>query len=272
MSDHLLRKRPSSSTSPTPSSSRPKHLFSDKECLFCDKHIKHLKGKKKDTLIQCLTKSAMETIIQSIKKKEDWALLSKVGDRDLIAYEAMYHSSCRRAYTRSSPNKSLNDSNGYKYEEMDDYNVLHIYEYIDKKVIAENRIVTLDQLTLWYKEKVNINVLKLVRPSRIKNSIMCRYGDDVKFYLSDKTEYIYNSNLTVNDLIESSYNYANMDSDELIKKTANIVHNEISEASQANVEPTWPPNVDELMGKMNSSVPKNLELLLTIILCGKSET
>ena len=52
------------------------------------------------TLVKCMTKTAEESVKESVTRKQDQHILSKVKDTDLDAPEAHYHGTRRRYYTR----------------------------------------------------------------------------------------------------------------------------------------------------------------------------
>ena len=52
------------------------------------------------TLVKCITKTAEDSVKESVTRKQDQHILLKVKDTDLDAPEAHYHATCLRDYTR----------------------------------------------------------------------------------------------------------------------------------------------------------------------------
>jgi len=76
-------------------------LFPTNECIFCKRDHKYRAGNTTgETLVQCLTTMAEQTIKHCAHAKSDFELLGRIEGEDLIAKEAKYHESCRRNYTR----------------------------------------------------------------------------------------------------------------------------------------------------------------------------
>lgn len=84
-------------TSDIASSSSTSALF-PRECIFCGTVNRCVSGKKQ-ILRQCQTKDTEDSIKRAAVEKNDFDLLGKIADCDLIAKEAVYHECCRRNYT-----------------------------------------------------------------------------------------------------------------------------------------------------------------------------
>jgi len=89
------RSRPSTRI---PDSRQRVNMFSQDRCIFCDKHVKQVHGKK-EWLQKCVTVTAENTIKQRAADKNDYRLLGIIGDEDLRAREACDHASYRKKYT-----------------------------------------------------------------------------------------------------------------------------------------------------------------------------
>ena len=75
--------------------------------LFSFQEFVKIKGKKQ-SLTKCITKTAEQSIKEVAERRNDEALLPIVSGVDLLAREAHYHNSCRRAFTRNVNRRSLN--------------------------------------------------------------------------------------------------------------------------------------------------------------------
>lgn len=72
-------------------------------CLFCDNATKSLgKNKGKEQLGGCETTSAAENIKEAATSLNDYRMLSKIADLDLIAKEVKYHHSCKNKYIKQA--------------------------------------------------------------------------------------------------------------------------------------------------------------------------
>ena len=64
------------------------------------------------TLVKCMAKRDEDSAKEATKRKQDQHILLKVQDTDLAAWEAHYHATCQRDYTREndSHQETINDT------------------------------------------------------------------------------------------------------------------------------------------------------------------
>ncbi len=76
-------------------------LFSQHQCIFCEKNRKYVRGSKNaEMLVKCETAAAEQTIKECAAAKQDYNLLGRIDDVDLREKKVRYHETCRRDYVR----------------------------------------------------------------------------------------------------------------------------------------------------------------------------
>lgn len=129
-----------SSSTPSAASSRT-GIFS-KECLFCEKVRKRIKGGQVELTGNCETLEAVKSIQAAAEVLKDNIVFPKVcGGVDLIAKEARYHHSCKSAYVLSASRaeKSPAASTSSTPRGKDAQALSELCAYIEQSVIVNER-------------------------------------------------------------------------------------------------------------------------------------
>ena len=129
-------------------------LLPKDECLFCESSRKRTPGRE-EKLIKCVTKNADQSIRAAAQRIQDYKLLGKILNGDLIAREAHYHTSCRKNYTRADDRHERCDKDERVVEELNAHqNAFHyISSYIEENLIngcTDERMTMLNERYLQF--------------------------------------------------------------------------------------------------------------------------
>ena len=270
------------------SSMSPALKEKDKLCFVCRKEKWMPDKKTKEKLLLCEDKSVENKIKWAAKVRNDQRNLLDIQGKDLIASEFWYHRSCYLNYTNPKVLERLEKSEaftGSKAELLYGQAFNHLCDFIDEKVIDNDAITSLKTVKENYIGLLQSQGLEVMsyKMDKLKNRIMAKYGERVKFMrLSpNEPEYIFNANLDVSvvlanitrmeksknigePLFEESAANPGIEEDTSVYHCGIIIHKLIS-----NLEDTlpWPPSASDIC-EDNIQVPDLLFNLLAYIITG----
>ena len=143
-------------------------------------------------LVKCVTTMAENTIKKCAREKEEFKMMGKILDMNLVAREAHYHEYCRRQYTRKDGKKENQDqttegfpSQGASWftEQRGAYEDAFRYlcEYITSHVIQGGLVVRITMLREKYLLYIEENHRDFYnanyRTHKLKQKILMHFGD-----------------------------------------------------------------------------------------------
>ena len=195
-------------------------------CNFCQKNQVQYRGKKIFP-ITIATKQAEETLKKRALDR-DQTLYFKIKEEDLIAKEFKYHRHCYQSFTRPSY-----QARAEVYEKKDFEVVRSI---IDKEVIGNGKLIPLNNLYEAYGLEGSDRKAKYYLRQQIQSKF-----ENKLVLLTDKEgsgkDYVISK--------ESLGSDSNV-KDNIVKKAANIVREQILEYSKSLTPLQWPPTVEQL--------------------------
>ena len=109
-------------------------------CIFCQK-------RKREGTHQVMSKEVQHSICASADM--DFKLKCRIGDNDLIAYEAHYHASCKNKALKSISSASLKDSDGSDA-------LKRLVSILDQGFV-EGKVYAMDDVLQMYNEFVSLD-------------------------------------------------------------------------------------------------------------------
>lgn len=116
------------------------------------------KGRKKyqrrqENLVKCQTRSAEDAIKKAGQQRQD-KLFYKIQDFDLVAREAHYQNSCRRAYTRAweRNQKECTDKEAVEEHRAHDSAFQYIIQYLQLHIIEQCNVERTTMLAEKYQQ------------------------------------------------------------------------------------------------------------------------
>ena len=249
-------------------------LFPSDRCIFCDKDtIKHRGAKQ--YLVKCVTKIAEESIKRSAESKHDFEMLSRVRDVDLVAREAHYHSTCRKAYTRPPDNrgKSIDpkaDATTEHHREAFDYLSEHIERNVITSYVVESMTMLRERYLSFMQDKFPESYNSDYKTCKLKAKIERRFGDKIKFWQTPKGELIYSASVATGQALESAFALA-LSADRQIQESAMIIRRQIFDMHRSSQDLPWPPPVTSLQSQ-EIDIPSLLVSFLSYLVSGNQSS
>lgn len=248
-------------------------LFPSDKCIFCDKEtIKH-KGVKQ-CLVKCVTKTAEESIKRSAEITNDFEMLSRVRDVDLVAREAHYHSSCRKAYTRPPGSRGKIDPKADATSEHHKETFNFISEHIERNVITgyvvESMTMLRERYLSFMQEKFPESYNSDYKTCKLKAKIERRFGEKIKFWQTPKGELIYSANIATGQALESAFALA-LSAERQVQESAMIIRRQILDLHRTSQDLPWPPPVTSLQVH-ETDMPSLLVTFLSYLTSGNQSS
>jgi len=265
------------------------------KCIFCDRESKYAKGRSREKLVKCRELRVDETLrsvaVRNIampgrtgKSCEIDNRILALTSREIVAAEAHYHHSCYKDYTRMRPEKPTQETDdaeeaAYKAAESDGYEQL--FDYIRTSLIDNPSIVPLSQLTLKLEEYMHTLGIAIIKPStkkHIRRVLETKFGSTLQFIVNYNNRVLVTSNaLTKETLAKENFAMKEQlrllladpsDSKGDISRIAARLRNHIKDAQTPQQWPMYPQELtqDSIL------IPQSLELFLTVLLTGHSDT
>jgi hypothetical protein len=287
---------PQTNSEPLPSASEGKSRKSDRnisnkittltllpqnECLFCSKGRK--KGKLgEEGLTKCVSKNAELTIKQCAAEKQDFRLLGKVTDVDLIAKEARYHESCRKAYVRSEERQHHQVSVTLQtddviyggaeqraaYDEAFQYICQHVTTSIIKGGCVERMTMLRERYLNYILEKTPQYYNENHKTDKLKEKLIAFFGDKINFWRpNNRSDLVYSSNISTGEAVQVAFEAATSES-KVLEEAALILRRNIQQAFRNSKEMPWPPTAEYLKSE-GPSPPTSVSDFFSVLLSGK---
>lgn len=237
-------------------------------CIFCG-FQKHNKVKK----LVCIE---YETVLQNIEKqcdlKKDTDLRLRIGGdfSKLPAFEAKYHATCYKTYMRD-----------YKDRDITIHELC--FDYLKKdisEILETGRAVELQSILSIYKvylKENNYENFDSYTVQRLQARILNHFKDDVSFTAeTNKSQYLYNSKISIADAINSAAMYKQMlhdqqllkggernEEENILARAAEILRNKINEVKGIDIHPLNPSDITKEI--IETMVPKELNMYLKLL-------
>ena len=250
------------------------HTLFPRECLFCDKYRKTIKGKD-EYLTKCVTITAEKSIKDAAERKSDCDLLHKIRDEDLIAKEAHYHNTCRKIYTRVRDSKDQSASHDTDVQCAHRNAFTFICDYVEQTVVRGANVTRMTMLREKYLQYMQENSPEYYNPAyktdKLKDKLQRHFQGKLQFWQPNyRSELVYSSMIPKGQAIEATFELAASD-ERVIEDCAMILRRNIIDLQKDHSIKEWPPRGKTLL-EMSDNIPCILEYFLTFLLCGKSDT
>ena len=209
-----------------------------KDCQYCQKY----QLKSSNTVVlpyKCLTKSAEKTIKDAAKQNNE-DLYNEIKDLDLIAKEFGYHNKCYKKFTKiKTSSQELEPRVKSKLET--------VIDHIKENIIDNNEAISMTVLHDLYGGNQDTK-----NRNRLKGKIKEQFSDQLLFFPVDgKTSevVIKSGSLKLPDIPNNR--------DQIIKKAADILCEDIQEYEQNIPKMSWPPYIEELSTELRR-LPESL--------------
>lgn len=255
-----------------------------KNCIFCDKESKYMKGNVREKLIQCSDLRSDETIRKTATSKSDTKILAIVS-RELVAAEAFYHRSCYRNYTR--PPKTSNDiasecsgsEEDMLYNHIETQGLENLYDYVRTDLLENPRLVQFTEITgtlVKFMEELGAEKIRESTKTHLRRNLEKQFGSLLQFedLLGNKRLFVIPQNLSRVQLARESAKHSR-------QHQASPSNSRVEAVSQAALylresilsvenEISWPPKPSELT-EDNVKIPENLKAFLATLLTGSTD-
>ena len=249
----LLKRKSNNDSSTEPSRSKRRRvatdetvLFPSDKCLFCDKSRKKMKGKE-ESLSKCETETADYRIKSAAVECNDFSIQAKVNETDLVAWEAKYHMSCYKAFTRSeSRNVSQTPTCQKSKNEQKAHAAAFTYlsEYIQDSIIKRANVERLSMLKEKYLMFIQSNYPDHYNSNyktyKLKQKIQKHFGPNISFWQPNyRSELVYSSSIPQGHAVETAFEAAASDHRRL-EEVAMLLRRIIIAAKQDAPDLPWP--------------------------------
>lgn len=233
-------------------------------CLFCDNATKSLgKDKSKEQLGGCETISAAENIKEAAMILNDYGMLAKIADLDLIAKEVKYHHSCKNKYLKQAQRDQ--SQQGKEQSSRTNSHIVAFQElqsHINEKLVQVPGAEALKSLHLKYlqylgDEQANYSAQSL--QAKIRDSFPML---KIAKASNKQGSVIHNQALSSEDAIGIAFCDGHK-----IKETALYLRSLILEAMRCQKSLPNPLN-PEALARGQGETPSQLLDFLTFLLCG----
>ena len=249
-------------------------LYPTDMCVICDTKRKYLGHTRYDTkLVKCATKCAENSIKEAAARKQNFGVLGRVQDVDLVAREAYYHESCRKELLRCPERHSERSDTHTKKKEAHNEAFTHVCHYIEDSVISKAQVERVQLVRERYLAFMQENSPEHYNPEyptqKLKKKLTDHFGESIKFWAPNfRSELIYSSNLPLGQAVEMAF-VATASESRRVEEAAMIVRHKILEAFNDNGPGLWPPTADSLLSESATVGLDILMTLLRVILSGK---
>ena len=252
----------------------------EKQCIFCEKVEKYIKGSKsRESLIQARQLRVDDTVRRAAEIKQDKRILALVS-RELVAAEAHWHHSCYKNYTRTN-SKSENTTDTEEvcdtYTEAELNAFSRLCNYIRNNIFQKNNIMDLAQLSDMLKGWMLESGVTEIKPStttHLRRKLTVEFGDSLHMIQNESNKVIvYADSLTRDQLVLSNHRLQNeVDAlrasrshiGESLKDVASQIRQDVKQQCH-NQE--WPPDPSNI-SQENSETPALITTFLQYVLGG----
>nr|XP_032809208.1 HAUS augmin-like complex subunit 1 isoform X1 [Petromyzon marinus] len=184
----------------------------EKECIFCRKKDKYLKGvKSREQLAQACQLRINSTIRKAAEIKEDSRILALLSC-ELVAAKAHYHRSCYKSYTKpiKEPRaKPESEDNEDTYTRAESTAFVNLYNFIRNDMFVNNSVMELSELTGMLVGWMNTLGVHNVKPStkkHIRRKITAEFADSLcMVHTKANTLLVYPDSLTRDQLVLANH-------------------------------------------------------------------
>jgi hypothetical protein len=259
-------------------------LFPQNECIFCSKGRKKAKSGE-EPLAKCVSRNAEANIKQCAADKSDYAFLGKIVDVDLIAKEARYHESCRKAYIRTEdrthhrPSTSSEQNNivtgGREQRAAYDAAFQYICQYVTDNIIHAGSVERMTMLRERYLNYIVEHSPQFYnaqhKTDKLKEKLVAYFGNKIQFWRPNKrSDLVYSSDVNTGEAVNVAFEAATSES-KILQEAASILRRNIQQAFKSSEELPWPPS-DEYLKSHGPSPPSCLTEFLTLLISGKNSS
>lgn len=276
--DNMSDSEPRRSSRDIPSCSTTR-LY-EKNCIFCQKVSKYIKGTHtREALICAVDLRADKTIRDVANARFDSRILA-ITARDIVAAEAHYHASCYKAYTRpeKSDSKAVISKEDMHYQVCEISALESVYQSIRNDLFLNPRILCLTNITSKFITSMNSLGIHTVSQSSIKHfrrNLEMEFRDTLQFFTVNRRVYFMPDNLTKEALaiecigLQTQLDTVqNNESDKICRQAATYMRNQIQ---ATEFEYIWPPQPVQLTADY-VHVPETLQTFLRVLLSGKEDS
>jgi len=255
-------------------------IFPQNECLFCGKRRKKSRSGE-EVLSKCVCKTAEQNIKECAKAKNDFTLMGKIDGVDLLAKEARYHESCRKAYVRSesrshhAKTENLDEKTTYgTAEQRAAYEAAFqdLCEHINVNIIRGGSVERMTMLREHYLNHILLNAQQGYnenhKTDKLKEKMCKHFGDKIQFWRpNNKSDLVYSSGVNTGEAVELAFEAATSEM-KVLEEAASILRRHISFGQGANKTMPWPLSSEYLKSNMES-VPSSILDFLSLVISGK---
>lgn len=237
-------------------------------CLFCEKTTKWVSVKKaskqRDNLVKCVTTTAEASIKEAVHRKADSKLKGLVENVDLIAREAWYHESCRKAYTRKeerhtpkySSNEERTEAESRKSvqsaeEEAHLLAFQYLCKYVEEHIIERAHVIRMTTLTETYCNYMRTHSPQFYNQNyktyKLKSKLINHFQSRIRFWqrYAGISDLVYSDEIPTGQAIGAAFENATSNERTVIE-AAVIIRRAVQDGLNESQKPPWPPGDNDL--------------------------
>lgn len=232
-------------------------------CLFCDSATKSLgKNRGKEQLGSCEVMSAADNIKEAATVLNDYRILSKIADLDLIAKEVKYHHSCKNKYMKQAQRQQQQPKEQSSRIKSHEMAFRELERHINDKLVqtpGAEALKSLHQKYIQYLGDEQSNYSAQCLQAKILDSFpMLKIAKDS----NKQGSVVHNQVLSHDEAIGIAFFDGHK-----IKETALYLRSLILEAMNSQMSLPNPLSPEVLATGQDETPPQLLEFL-TVLLCG----
>jgi hypothetical protein len=225
-------------------------LFPPNECLFCGKGRKKSRNGE-ESLSKCLSKNAELNIKECAMARQDYTILGKVADVDLIAKEARYHESCRKTYVRAedrlhhqvsgnSEVEAATVNGGKEQRAAYDAAFQYICQYVTDNIVNGGSVERMTMLCERYLNFILENSPEHYnaqhKTDKLKEKLSTYFGNKIQFWRpNNKSDLVYSSNVMTGEAVQVAFEAATSES-KILEEAASILRRYIKHAQSTSTQ------------------------------------
>ena len=249
------------------------------ECIFCKKL--EVKPKKHANTERCVqfTNTTWQQIESQAFEVGDFALYRLVQGEDLVAREAMFHTSCRKDFELKVFNLSKRQSMGGSVKNSHTSENLaqqSVRDMISQKVVVQKEVIPLASVRDLYITEMHNNGFPNINYNNRTLKVWLQsdpIGQKIAFTKQKGAgcimhSVVFSADMTVPEAIASGFK---LGSSSVKEEVATYLRKSVKQACTVSKPLPWPPTADDLDAfPPEELVPDALQTFLTQLVCGDS--
>ncbi|GFS21870.1 hypothetical protein ElyMa_003349200 [Elysia marginata] len=239
-------------------------------------------SKQRDNLVKCVTTTAEASIKEAVHRKADSKLKGLVENVDLIAREAWYHESCRKAYTRKEERHTPKYGSKEERTEAESRKSVqsaeeeahlkafqHLCKYVEEHIIERAHVIRMTTLTETYCNYMRTHspqfYNKNYKTYRLKSKLTNYFQSRIRFWqrYAGISYLVYSDEIPTGQAIGAAFENATSEERTVIE-AATVIRRAVQDGLNESPRLPWPPGDNDLRSD-NVNLPELLTKFLNFL-------